>query len=41
MRLYSQGAARIQAVTERASQVEEALLAVLERWEQLEAVTKG
>ncbi|MFO1226974.1 ATP-binding cassette domain-containing protein [Roseateles sp.] len=39
--LYSQGAARIQAVTERASQVEEALLAVLERWEQLEAVTKG
>jgi ATP-binding cassette subfamily F protein uup len=38
--LYTQGAARIQAVTERASQIEEALLTVLERWEQLEAAVK-
>ncbi|HEV6968237.1 ATP-binding cassette domain-containing protein [Roseateles sp.] len=35
--LYTQGAARIQAVTERAAEVDEELLALLERWEALEA----
>jgi len=35
--LYTQGAARIQAVTERAAEVDEELLELLERWETLEA----
>ena len=35
--LYTQGAARIQAVTERAAQLDEELLALMERWEVLEA----
>jgi ABC transport system ATP-binding/permease protein len=35
--LYSQGAARIAEVTERAGQIDEELLALMERWEALEA----
>ncbi|PZP33843.1 MAG: ABC transporter ATP-binding protein [Roseateles depolymerans] len=35
--LYTQGAGRIQQVTERAAAVDEALLTLLERWEALEA----
>ncbi len=35
--LYAQGAARIQAVTERAAEVDTELLELLERWEALEA----
>ncbi|MCV2421064.1 ATP-binding cassette domain-containing protein [Paucibacter sp. DJ2R-2] len=35
--LYSQGAARIAEVTDRAGQIDEELLVLMERWEQLEA----
>ncbi|MDN3919595.1 ATP-binding cassette domain-containing protein [Roseateles violae] len=35
--LYTQGAARIAEVTERAGQIDEELLALMERWEVLEA----
>ncbi|HEX2013194.1 MAG TPA: hypothetical protein VJN44_19860 [Roseateles sp.] len=35
--LYAQGTARIAEVTERAGEIETELLALLERWETLEA----
>ena len=35
--LYSQGAARIAEVTDRAAQIDDELLVLMERWEQLEA----
>ncbi len=35
--LYNQGAARIAEVTARASEIDEELLALMERWEVLEA----